>query len=445
MSKIEEIVTDQLMDETIRKFSSRRWFFLRPEEIISAEVLCAYPKEVEDGDPLIIILSLDTKEGKRYMDLALTLHQDTKGNFHFTDSIEDGRFPKLLERMLRDHGQFEIQNPVETLSKAIVEEEEFKSLKLEQSNSSFLLGSKIIGKFLRTPSGIDNPDYKLPLLIRKYSDFKGVPENLGTIIYHGTEDLCICVFSSYIENSGDYWKYLFDASRTKDHGDFIMEARIEAENIGKAVASLHMAMGKIDEDNYRQEPFSQSDYVRMKRQDKYLLDEFSRILSSSYGVLYRDISPLTEKFFTINLSKNGEMKQPIHGDLHLGQILKTENGPVIIDFEGEPMASMEDRISKGSPMKDLAGLTRSWNYIWHFILGHGELPEKIADEFRSITIKAYEKEVIRSGGNMKEGWKDVLSFFETEKAIYEAVYEWNNRPEMLWIPMEYLRHMVSKL
>lgn len=433
------------MEETIRKLSSRRWFFLRPEEIISSEVLYAYPQDLEDGDPLILILSLDTKEGKRYMDLALTLHQDTKGNFHFTDSIEDGRFPKLLERMLRDHGQLEIQNPVEVLKEAIEGKEEFKPLKLEQSNSSFLIGSKIIGKFLRTPSGIDNPDYKLPILIRKYSEFMGVPENLGTIIFHGTEDLCICVFSSYIENSGDYWKYLFDESRLKDHGDFIIEARMEAENIGKALAALHVAMGKIDEENYRKEPFREADYERMKRQDRYLMDEFSRVLSSSYGVPYRDISPLTDKFFTINLSKKGEMKQPIHGDLHLGQILKTKHGPVIIDFEGEPMASMEDRISKGSPMKDLASLTRSWNYIWHFILGHGDLPEKIAEEFRSITIKSYEKEIIRSGISMNSGWEDVLSFFEMEKAIYEAVYEWNNRPEMLWIPMEYLRHMVSKL
>ncbi len=445
MKKIEEIVTEELLDETITKFRSRRWFFIRQEEIISAGILWAYPEEVEDGDPLIVILSLDTHEGSRYMDLAVTLHQDTKGRFHFTDSIEDGKFPELLERMLKDRGAMEIHNPDEMLKRAIESRESFKSLKLEQSNSSFLLGSNVIGKFLRTPSGTDNPDYKIPILIRKYSNFKGVPENLGTIIFHGKEDLCICVFSSFIKNYGDYWKYLFDTSRLKDNGDFIIEARMEAESIGKAIADLHIAMGNIQEENYGKEPFSQSDYERMKHQDRNLLVEFSRVLASPYGVLYRDMAPITEKFFTLNLSKKGEMKQPIHGDLHLGQILKTDSGPVIIDFEGEPMASMEDRISKGSPMKDLAGLTRSWNYIWHFILGPGELPEKISEEFRNITVRAYENEFINAGGRLNQGWEETLSFFETEKAIYEAVYEWNNRPGMLWIPMEFLRRVASRL
>ncbi|MCL4346132.1 MAG: hypothetical protein M1375_03315 [Candidatus Thermoplasmatota archaeon] len=443
MTSIRRIVDETLMDETIRKFSSRRWFFVRPEDIISAGMETSYPEEAEDGDPLIMLIYIETVDGTKYMNLALTLHQDTRGKFHFTDSIEDGRFPNLLSRMLHDSGKFEIQNPVSRLREAIERKEEFRSLKLEQSNSSFRIGEEIIGKFFRTPSGTDNPDYKLPVLIRKYSDFRGVPENLGTIIYHGSMDLCICVFSSYVKNYGDYWKYLFESSRVRENGEFLIEARSEAERIGVAVADLHLAMSAIGENNYRSEPFNDSDYERMKRQDRNLITEFRRLLSSPYGVVYRDVATIIDTFSTLNLSQIGEMKQPIHGDLHLGQILKTDGGPVIIDFEGEPMASMEDRISKGSPMKDLAGMTRSWNYIWHFILGQGELPDRISEEFRNITLTSYTDEIKRSGHRMNDLWKKTLSFFETEKAIYEAVYEWNNRPEMLWIPMQFLRNSLK--
>ncbi len=443
MTHIREIMTDNLMKETIQKFSSRRWFFLRPEDILSANILTAYPEDVEDGDSLIMVLSLKTEEGEKLMDLALTLHQDTYGDYHFTDSIEDGHFPDVLKKMIHEDGDFKITEHGVGLKHWVESNPDFKPMKLEQSNSSFKLGDSVIGKFFRTPSGPENPDYQIPILIRKYSDFKGVPENLGAIMYNGKRDLCICVFSTFIKNMGDYWKYLFERSRETDNSNFLIEAREEAVKIGVAVAKLHISLASIDEKGYTRENFTERDYLRIKKQDNGLIQEFKRILKSSYGVSYRDLYEMEGRFITPEFHKIGEKKQPIHGDLHLGQILKTEETPVIIDFEGEPMAAMEDRVSKGSILKDLAGLTRSWNYLWHFILGNGDLPDKISAEFREITVDTYMKEMEKAGMELGNQWNDILSFFEIEKAIYEAVYEWNNRPEMLWIPMQFLRNSLK--
>jgi maltose alpha-D-glucosyltransferase/alpha-amylase len=137
----------------------------------------------------------------------------------------------------------------------------------------------------------------------------------------------------------------------------------------------------------------------------------------------------------------------IHGDYHLGQVLRTARDDfMIIDFEGEPARPLAERREKASPLRDVAGMLRSFAYA-AATLG---MEEKSLDVgTREVRIGRWERDVreaflrgyLRNDGKSKilpsdtEHTRSLLRLFETEKAFYELAYELNNRPQWTWIPM----------
>jgi maltokinase len=125
-----------------------------------------------------------------------------------------------------------------------------------------------------------------------------------------------------------------------------------------------------------------------------------------------------------------------HGDYHLGQTLYTPNGWVIIDFEGEPARPLPERRQKRSPLRDVAGMLRSFAYATSAveILRHEQAPEDFEQRARERFLEAYFESVDAALLPPGEAAvRNLLSIFELEKAIYELQYEINNRPE--WIPI----------
>jgi maltose alpha-D-glucosyltransferase/alpha-amylase len=138
----------------------------------------------------------------------------------------------------------------------------------------------------------------------------------------------------------------------------------------------------------------------------------------------------------------------IHGDYHLGQVLLTRNDFVIVDFEGEPGHSVEERRAKQSPLRDVAGMLRSFSYVEHSALrsvAHGEvefaklepLARAWAAAVRAAFLSAYDTQARNSSlyGSFTPG-RGVLGLFELEKALYELRYELNNRPTWVGIPLQ---------
>src|SRR5580704_8229604 len=142
------------------------------------------------------------------------------------------------------------------------------------------------------------------------------------------------------------------------------------------------------------------------------------------------------------------VKIRIHGDYHLGQVLVTRNDFVIIDFEGEPGNSLEQRRAKQSPLRDVAGMMRSFGYVQQSALrsvAHNEaeaarlapLARAWELEVRAAFLSAYDGaagdaalyESLQSGHGM-------LGLFELEKALYELRYELGNRPSWVGIPLQ---------
>jgi maltose alpha-D-glucosyltransferase/alpha-amylase len=137
-----------------------------------------------------------------------------------------------------------------------------------------------------------------------------------------------------------------------------------------------------------------------------------------------------------------------HGDYHLGQVLVRRNDWIIVDFEGEPSRTVDERRAKHSPLRDVAGMLRSFSYAAHAALRQratvaGEIPElqvaMLQDwelEARRVFLEAYEP-IARQAGLFAEpeDARSLIRLFEIEKALYEVRYEIGNRPDWAYVPL----------
>jgi maltokinase len=294
----------------------------------------------------------------------------------------------------------------------------------EQSNSSIVYGDTFILKLLRRVVPGDNPDLELPLVLAR-EGCPRVPAPAGWMLADlADETYVLGVLQPFVQGAADGWEL---ALRELAKGeDFSAEARA----LGRATAEVHMALARA------------LPTVTMGRgqMEQLVAGMTERLEAAAQAVpALRPYAPGLHTAFEAlaDLASEGETwtAQRIHGDLHLGQCLRSPSGDwSLIDFEGEPAKPLAERRMPQPTARDVAGMLRSFDYAAH---AHASAVPGWADACRAAYCSGYAE----ADGRDPRTDPVLLRAYETDKAIYEVVYEARHRPDWLPVPMTAVRRL----
>jgi maltokinase len=321
----------------------------------------------------------------------------------------------------------------------------------EQSNSSLVFGNRLILKLFRLLEPGENPELEVTRALAG-AGFAACAAPLGWIEGLGST---LGILQRYYPGSVDGWRLATERvadhyeSAAGDPGNFAEDA----EALGRLSAQLHAAMAsalpKVAE--------GQPDLGRLSARLLGQLTQVTALVPELAGQ-----REAIEEVYTKAEAAGGGSRylQRIHGDYHLGQVLKADNEWVVIDFEGEPARSLEERRRLASPLQDVAGMLRSFDYAAFSPLVLGEDPEvpgpsreELArfegpagawiEANRAAFLDGY-RAVAGDGGPAAGGDHELLlRAFELDKAVYEVMYEARHRPPWLQIPLGGIRRLLG--
>jgi maltose alpha-D-glucosyltransferase / alpha-amylase len=361
---------------------------------------------------------------------------------------------------------------------------EIRRIGVEQSNSSVIIGDQAVLKIFRRLSPGEHPELEIARFLTEVAHFENTPPLLGTaeqVAKDGTRH-ALAIMNGFVRNQGDGWVYTteyldrqFDEYRLVETADEPSPEERHAvylgliAMLGRRTAELHQAFASDDRDpHFKPEPIKAADIAGWVSGTKKLANaaygQLSKALPSAPDAVRGAIEGLLERkdecLAAIEALGKGPLaasKTRIHGDYHLGQVLVAKNDFYIIDFEGEPTRSLQERRAKSSPFKDVAGMLRSFEYAeWSALFAIAEheadsvgklLP--FASAWRKSTQETFLKSYFDTIGDCPSCPKNraeadrLLSLFTLEKALYEICYEATNRPTWLRIPITGLQTVLD--
>jgi len=357
----------------------------------------------------------------------------------------------------------------------------------EQSNTSIIYGDKLILKLFRRLEPGENPDVEMGRFLTTTAKFPHIAPLLGaiTMTAAGGERTTLAMLQGFVPSEGDGWSWFL----TQTHAFFaaadaapgeaadawpqsVREAAgpaLEAAALlGRRTAELHLALSTPTEDAaFSAEAATRADMEEDARRIEAQLAAACDLLKARFAGLNEAISEaailllarrraLLERIRALAGLPTAGQRIRIHGDYHLGQTLRTRKAPagdfILIDFEGEPARSLAERRSKQSPLKDVAGMVRSFSYaafsgIDEFLKERnagGQASERLtawaAQWERAVTaefLTRYRQTIAANPALLPPPAQaeTLLEAYVLEKALYELAYELNHRPAWLHIPL----------
>ena len=364
----------------------------------------------------------------------------------------------------------------------------------EQSNTSVTFGNRLILKLFRRQQPGPNPESEVGRYLTETVGFDGVAPFAGTIEYQvpGEDSFTLAVLQGLVANEGDAWtltleeleRYYENCARiplpddigvagdtgvvalseqppsglAQEHLGISLDS---AARLGRRTAALHLALASPTEDPaFKPEPLSAADMQSVlaglrenaARVFDVLRDSVARLpdeMLDLAGLVLGRRKQILDTFRYAGGDPGHTQQMRIHGDYHLGQVLRVRTEYVILDFEGEPARPLQERRAKHSPLKDVAGMLRSLAYAAYasLIAYSARRPEDFEklEPWARLWERSTSAEFLRAYRETaagaaflpadREPLHALLAIYTLDKALYELSYELNNRPDWVRIPL----------
>jgi maltose alpha-D-glucosyltransferase/alpha-amylase len=403
----------------------QRWFASKTRRIEAVDVADRLP--LEGGALVLVDVSLDGGARERY---AVGLLDGPS----IRDGLDDARFCRSLLDVMARAGRVAGKRGVlvGAWTGAVRRpgpDEAVTRLAGEQSNTSVTFGGAVIVKhFRRLTEGV-NPELEITRFLTEHARFAHTPPLAGSLEYEaaGGGRTAIAVAQRMAAGARDGWQWMLERLA---QGDPALGA---LRRLGERTAALHRALATpTDDPAFAAAPIGRADVTVWQ-------EAIRRQVAAAQAALAPRALPDAAHALDGLAGLVGRSKLRHHGDFHLGQTLRVEGDDfLIIDFEGEPLRPLEERRRKHSPLRDVAGMLRSLHYA---VASAGVAsPDTAAAweaDMRAAFLAGY-GDGARNAPFLPATGEEVtaaVAVFELEKAAYEIVYEANNRPQWIDIPV----------
>jgi maltose alpha-D-glucosyltransferase/alpha-amylase len=345
----------------------------------------------------------------------------------------------------------------------------------EQSNTSIIYDDRLILKLFRRAQPGSNPDVEVTRYLTETRPFDGVPPLAGTIEYvpDDGEVWDLGLLQGFVPNQGEGWSWTIEtlgryyeqcvplsgeAAPPVDGDKVSLDS---AAALGRRTADLHLALADAGgTPAFAPEPLDAAgvdalasamvtNAGRMFEGLIRALPDLPDSVIETAGLVLAKRQRILEALRALSNKRPGGQRLRVHGDYHLGQVLRVNDDYAIIDFEGEPTRPLADRREKQSPLKDVANMLRSFSYAaWASLAQVAQREPEAFDRlepwarlWEQHTATAFLRAYREAAGGAAflppsdDGLRDLLRAYLLDKACHEVLYELDNRPAWVWIPL----------
>jgi maltokinase len=437
----------------------RRWFGSKARDVASIHVLDVVA--IHDGPPALSAALVEARYpggthdvyqlmlgvGSGSFDEAVV---DEVGGVAVYDAFADPRACDLLGGLLRDgaevHGEharveFHWREDVEPPRPGA----KVRAIGAEQSNTSIVFDDALVLKAFRRVEAGDNPELEM-LRFLSAREFAHVAELGGWYQYEGEiMDATFGVVQRFVPNARDGWELALD-ELAADPERFVTRLR----DLGAVIGRMHtvLASDPTDPAFAPEEPSDESLALLTATIDEEIERVFLELPDSeAMAPIAGHAAEVRDRLQLLShVGARGKLIRT-HGDLHLGQTMLGDDGWVVLDFEGEPARPLLERRRKRSPLRDVAGMLRSFAYAASASDMQRGRPapegweERAREAFVGGYLEAVDSVLLPPG---EAPTRTMLSIFEMEKAVYELRYELNNRPDWVGIPVAGIARLLEE-
>jgi maltose alpha-D-glucosyltransferase/alpha-amylase len=495
-AKLRQQLEERVLPQYI---AAQRWYAGKGAVIRAARLTDYLEWEAGGGDWLLTLFNVETKddETRYFIPLTIAFEDSEEGRWSklqpaalakvrqqatvgvIADAFADENFPRAIVEEIGSRREIPVGQGrlvfTPTKSYAEIRGEAGDNLtaslpRVQGSNTALRVGEKLFLKAFRKVQPGVNPELDMGRFLTEVANYPNVVPLAGSVEYIAEDGtpFTFVMLQAFVANQGDGWEYtinylvrFLEDQRTgavvapDAHGAYLALVR----TLGQRTAELHKALATPTEDPaFKAERITPQDIAHWRDQVRADVEQTfdlvakteelpEAIRNKAAALLGRRDALLARIDAAANPEAHG-IKIRHHGDYHLGQVLLQRNDWILVDFEGEPARPVAERRVKHSPLRDVAGMLRSFAYAHQTAVQRCSL-ESSEDcakydpglvqwetETREAFIGAYD-ETAREAGlyDSFDSVRPLLELFEIEKALYELRYELRNRPEWASIPL----------